>query len=102
MKTLDTTPDTPTVATMRRRTGATGKLATVGYLTERLGCSRQTALQLTREAGFPKPIDVLNDATRPMAVWWKKDLDRWVDDNPEPFDVEASERARARWTKETP
>lgn len=84
MKTLDTTTDTAKVTPMKRR-GVTGKLCTVGYLTVRLGCSRQTALMISQHWSFPVPVDVLNpDSERPMAVWWRKDVDKWLKENPDP------------------
>lgn len=82
MKTLDTPADRSKVTTMRRR-GVTGKLATVGDLADMIGRSRQTALTYSQHWSFPVPLDVLNPTTRPMAVWWRKDIEKWVAENPE-------------------
>lgn len=68
---------------MKRR-GVTGKLATVRDLTKMLGCSRQTAFVVSQHWSFPTPLDVLGpDTDRPMAVWWRKDMERWVAENPD-------------------
>ena len=68
---------------MKRR-GVTGRLATVPDLADLLGCSRQTALSYSQRWDFPVPIDVLNaDGPRPFAIWWRKDVEKWVQDNPD-------------------
>lgn len=87
MKTLDTPSDVTTVVHMKRR-GVTGKLATVGDLAEMIGRSRQTALTYSQHWSFPVPVDVLNPTTRPMAVWWRKDVEKWIAANPEAVNEE--------------
>jgi predicted DNA-binding transcriptional regulator AlpA len=67
---------------MKRR-GITGKLVTVPQIAALLGRSRQTALMVSQHWSFPVPIDVLNPETRPMAVWWRKDVEKWIQENPD-------------------
>jgi predicted DNA-binding transcriptional regulator AlpA len=68
---------------MKRR-GVTGKLATVRDLAALTGLSRARAYTISQHWSFPTPLDVLgDDSARPMAVWWRKDVERWVAENPE-------------------
>lgn len=93
MKTVDTPTDRTTVAIMRTR--GTGRLITVPKLATILGCTRQTALTLSRHWTFPAPFDVLGDDTdRPQEVWLREEVDRWLEENPDPV--------RKRTPKEKP
>jgi hypothetical protein len=79
------TDDAAKVGSVRKRRGVTGRLVTVPRLAEMLACSRQTALTITIRHDFPAPFDVLAAETdRPQEVWLRKDVDRWLADNPEP------------------
>jgi hypothetical protein len=82
MRTMDNTQDRTSVGSMKRR-GVTGKLATVPDLAEMLNCSRQTALMISQTWSFPIPIDVLKPTSRPLAIWWRKDIEKWVRENPD-------------------
>jgi hypothetical protein len=83
VRTIARTADTPTRVGIMKRRGVTGNLATVGDLADMIGRSRQTALSYSQRFDFPVPLDVLNPDTRPMAVWWRKDIEKWVADNPD-------------------
>ena len=103
VRTMATVEDRASVGSMKRR-GGTGKLATVGDLAVMLGRSRQTALSVSQHWSFPVPVDVLNPTTRPMAVWWRKDIEKWVAENQKPVadrderDIEP--RIESAWDEE--
>lgn len=97
METVDATTDTRSSVDRVKRRGVTGKLVTVGHLADMLSCSRQTALKVSQHWSFPVPLDVLwPDGDRPMALWWRKDVERWVTENPDAVNAKAQERARRK------
>jgi predicted DNA-binding transcriptional regulator AlpA len=57
---------------------ATGRLMGMSEIAERIGMTRQRALQITRENGFPEPRDVL----RATPVWDRATVERYLDERP--------------------
>lgn len=53
------------------------KLYTTGEIADRLGVSRQRALQITndRREDFPQPFDILPGAVQ---VWLRADVEQWI------------------------
>ena len=83
VRTIDHAPKRTSVGPMKRR-GVTGKLATVRDLAGMLNVTRARAYIVSNHWSFPTPVDVLSaDSERPMAVWWRKDVEKWVQDNPD-------------------
>jgi prophage regulatory protein len=69
--------------------GAPRKLYTTGDIADRLGMSRQRALQIAndRRENFPDPFDTLPGN---IQVWLIKDVERWIAEH-RPELAEASE-----------
>ena len=77
----------PTKVDHVKARGTTGKLASVRELSLMLHVSRARAYQISNHWSFPQPLDVLGaDSERPMAVWWMKDVRKWIEEN-RPEDV---------------
>lgn len=45
-----------------------------------LGVSRQRADQLSRQKGFPEPVDVIHDGR--VRVWDRAEVERWAASRP--------------------
>lgn len=63
----------------------TGKLAGVTEIAAMLGgLTRSRADQLSRQKGFPDPVDEIGGPTRPQRVWLVKDVEAWIKAHPRP------------------
>jgi len=56
----------------------TGRLIDTAGIAELIGRSRQRAAQITRDPGFPAPLDVLSMGP----VWWRADVEAYLERRP--------------------
>jgi predicted DNA-binding transcriptional regulator AlpA len=62
----------------KRTAQATGRLVSTTEIAQLIGFSRQWAHQMTKERGFPAPVDVLAHG----AVWWRDEVEEYLRHRP--------------------